>query len=48
MTKQAIAPPIAVIARGISSVINNKATIAKTIKHFTADDILSPQFQIIL
>ena len=33
---QAIAPLIAVIAKGISSVINNRATIANTIKHLIA------------
>ena len=41
---QAIAPLIAVIAKGISSVINNRATIANTIKHLIAGAINSPHF----
>ena len=41
---QTIAPLIAVIAKGISSVINNRATIANTIKHLIAGAINSPHF----
>ena len=37
---QEIAPAVAVIAKGISSVTNKRATTANKIKHFTAWDIL--------
>ncbi|MPN18019.1 hypothetical protein SDC9_165377 [bioreactor metagenome] len=37
---QAIAPPIAVIAKGIISVTNNNATTANKIRHLTAGVII--------
>ena len=37
---QEIAPAVAVIAKGISSVTNKRATTANKIKHFTAWDVL--------
>ena len=44
----AIAPPIAVIASGMSSVTNNNATTARRMRHFTAGDIIIPPFKLIL
>jgi len=40
----AIAAPVAVTARGISSVTNNNATTANKIRHLIAGDILCSSF----